>query len=386
MRQFAYRYRSYMKNRHGFVNMVPHAKFLHPYMGFSGADSEPVFRTGSKDEYSKTFCSAFINSDMTFEHKVKLFFPEIKHGVVSVSDVKYSVENEDENDDVSFSYKVIEGPKYKEYFVIEDFSVEFTIEITVDFGDRNSVVSPTTILCDFIDIYVHNQKITITTHDNSLLFIPYLISYRTDFPPEIARLDTDFKNVAVNSDQQYGFIVDDLSYDKLLELKLDPSMIDLGLLNTKKRITGMISDAGNEGGSFLDATSIAAYGGVGKKYMFTLPQAIFPDKMTLNGLPVFDSELSSSCCKHHGKAWGSAYFKQYEVPIPAKIEMPIECEDTPPECQEMTAYEIRNKVIDGYILFSEKTWDELDRLSSAIANSEKQRVDALNAYIEEDIS
>ncbi len=382
MRQFGYSYRSYMKNRHGFVNMVPHAKFLHSYMGFSGADSDPVFRTGANKTYSADFCAAFIATNRTFEHKVKLFFPEIKHGVVSVSDVKYSADNESEDDDVSFSYQVAEGPKYKEYYVIDNFTVEFTIEITVDFGERRSIVAPTTIFCDFIDIYVHNQKITISTHDNVLLFIPYLMSYKTDFPPEVARLDTDFKNTTVNSDQQYGFIVDELSHEKLSNLRLDPSMIDLGLLNTKKRVMGMINDAGNEGGSFLDYTSIGAYAGIGKKYIFTLPQAIFPDKMTLNGLPIFNSEINSSCCTHYGKKWGSAYFDQYEIPIPAEIPEPIECDKTPPKCQEMTQYEIRNKVIDGYILFSEKTWDELDRLNSAIAISEKQRIDSQGGYLE----
>ena len=137
--------------------------------------------------------------------------------------------------------------------------------------------------------------------------------------------------------------------------------------------------------SFLDFSSISAYGGVGKKYIFTLPQAIFPDKMTLNGLPLFNSELNSDCCKHYGNRWGSAYFDQYEVPIPAYIPEPKECDKTPPECQKMTQYEIRNKVIDGYIIFSDKTWDELDKLSSGIANAEKQRIAAQNAYFEEDI-
>ncbi len=383
MRNFTYRYRSYMKNRHGFLNMVPHAKFLHPYMGFSGAICDPVFRVGSLPDYSRRFCNVFLQSSRVFEHKVKLFFPEIKHGMISISDVKYSVSKESDDDDVTVTHKIIEGPKYKEYYVIEDFSVEFTIEVIVNFGERGSVVAPTTVFCDFMDLYVHNQKISITTHENNLLFIPYLMSYRTDFPPELARLETDFSNIAVNSDLQYGFIIDDKSQEKLEELRLNPSMIDIGLLNTKKRTAGMISDAGNEGGAFMDITSISAYSGVGKKYIFSLPQAIFPDRMTLIGLPLFDSELVVSCCDHWGKTWGSGYFKQYDVPIIAEILGPVECEKTPPDCMEMTSYEIRNKVIDGYVLLSDKPWDELDRLAKALENSEKQRKDAQEAYIEE---
>ena len=378
-----------MKNRHGFLNMVPHAKFLHPYMGFSGKDSDPVFRKASNPNYSQTFSNLYINSNKTFEHKVKLFFPEIKHGVISVSDIKYSMDNESSDDDgVSISHKLIPGNKYEEYYVIEDFNVEFIIEITLDFGERNSIVAPVTVLCDFIDIYVHNQKITISTHDNSLLFIPYLMSYKTDFPPEAARQEIDFKNISVNSDLQYGFIIDDFVYEKLSTLRLNPSILDLGMLNAKKRSLGMISDAGNEGGSYLNFDSISAYSGVSKKYIFSLPQSIFPDKMTLTetGLPIFDSEICSSCCKHWAVTWGSAYFEQYEVPIIEKIDQPVECDKTPPKCEEMTQYEIRNKVIDGYLLLLDKSWEELDRLNIKIVNAIKQRIVSEGIYIEEDIS
>ncbi len=385
MRQFTYKYKSYMKNRHGFVNMIPHAKFLHPYMGFSGADANPVFRRLPYVDYSRSFCNTFLSSTMVFEHKVKLFFPEIKHGVIAVDSIKYSIDKEEETDDVTITYKLIESPKYKEYYVIDDFSVEFIIEISVDFGKRGSITAPVTVFCNFIDIYVHNQKISIITHDNNLVFIPYFMSYKTDFPPEVARLDTDFANIAVNSDLQYGFIVDGKSHGKLDKLGIKQSEINMELLNTKKRIMGVISDAGNDGGVYLNRESISAYSGVSKKYVFMLPQAIFPDKTTLHGLPVFDSEMCSSCCDHWGYVWDSAYFTQYEIPIPPKLYLPVPCPKTPVPCQEMAQYEIRNRVIDGYLIFADKSWAELDALGTAIKNSEKQRIDAASTYLEADL-
>ncbi len=362
--------------------MIPHAKFLHPYMGFSGAISDPVFRTLSHPEYSRSFCKVFLVSNRVFEHKVKLFFPEIRHGVISVSEVKYSIDKMEDTDDVSMSYRIIEGSRYEEYYVVDDFSVEFTIEISVDFGSRGSITAPVTISCDFIDIYIHNQKISITTHDNNLLFIPYIMSYRTDAPIEVAKLEVDFTNIAVNSDQQYGFIIDEKSKEKLSDLKFTPVAMDPSLLNAKKRVLGMISDAGNEGGISLDDTSIAAYAGTKSKYLLQLPQAIFPDRMTLRGLPLFNPEISSSCCTHWSFTWGSAYFSQYDIPIPSVISKPKPCPLTPEDCKEIQIYDLMNRVIDGYLVLTDKSWQELDDLASTLGNSEKQRLKSLEPYIE----
>ena len=52
----------------------------------------------------------------------------------------------------------------------------------------------------------------------------------------------------------------------------------------------------------------------------------------------------------------------------------------------MFEYEIRNRVIDGYLLLLDKSWEELDRLNINIVNAIKQRIVSEGIYIEGDIS
>ena len=373
-----------MKNRHGFVNMVPDAKMLHPYIGFSGYHGYPTFQTSSSPGYSQNFCALFTDKDQIFTHSVKMFFPEIKHGVLFVDKVKYSVEKSEE-DDVSISSRVILDGKYEEYAVIEDFVAEFTIEISVSFGKRCSITSPVEIFCDYVDVYVQNQRISLTMHDNNLLFIPYAMSYRTEFPPEVARLDSKSTNVVVNTDLTYGFILNEEAKNKLESKGFSAHELDSTMLDTKKLVMGIINDeSGNSEDYGLSIGTITnSFKGVSKKYIMLLPQSIFPDKMELTGLPVFDSEQNMKCCDYRKFGWCSPYFKIYDVDIPASCA-PHSC-DPYPICKDTPQYEVRNKVIDGYLILADKTWDELDKLAGVFDEYiKKQKLINDNIIIEEE--
>lgn len=384
MRQFNYKYRSFMKNRHGFVNMVPDAKMLHSYMGFSGYHGHPTFQTKSSPGYSQNFCQLFTEQDQVFIHTVKMFFPEIKHGVASVDKVKYSVDKS-EDDEVNISSRVIFGGKYEEYAIIDDFIAEFKIEISINFGKRGSITSPAEIFCDFIDVYVHNQRISLTVHDNNLLFIPYAMSYRTEFPPEVARLDSRSTNIVVNSDITYGFILNEASKDKFESKGFTVASLDGTLLDTKKMATNITENEVGNGNDFgLDIGSVFdSYGGVSSKYIMLLPQSIFPDKMTLTGLPIFDSEKNMECCKYRAAGWCTPYFKIYDVDIPDDCA-PHECPDESP-CKDTPQYEVRNKVIDGYLILADKSLEELDNMAGVLDDSVRKRMlENSNTIIEEE--
>ncbi len=372
MRQFNYKYRSFMRNRHGFVNMVPDAKFLHPYIGFSGYHGHPTFQTKNNPAYSQNFCSLFTESPRVFTHDVKIFFPEIKHGVLSVDSIKYS-HDAHADDEVNIKAKVIEAGKYEEYFVINDFTAEFTIEITVDFGPRGSILHPVEVFCDFIDVYVQNQLISLTVHDNNLLFVPYVISYSTDFPLEVARLDSESTNIVVSTDLSYGFIINEASKKKMEDKGFNSARLDMVLLDTKKMVDNTIgaeSENSEDFGLPFDEV-INSYSGVSEKYLILLPQSIFPDKMSLSGLPIFNSEINMKCCDYKKAGWCTPYFGIYDIPYISGECAPDMCLDE--DCIDTPQYEVRNKVIDGYMILAEKSWDELDRLAGVLSVEKKAR-------------
>ena len=372
MRQFNYKYRSFMKNRHGFVNMVPDAKMLHPYIGFSGYHGLPTFQTMESPGYSKNFCELFMNKNWVFTHHVKIFFPEIRHGLLMVDKTKYSIKKSEE-DDVSISTKVVLDGKYEEYTVIEDFIAEFKIEISVNFGKRGSITSPVEIFCDYIDVYVQNQRISLTIHDNNLLFIPYAMSYRTEFPPEVARLDSDSTNIVVNTDLTYGFVLNEAAKNKLKSKGFAVHNLDGTMLDTKKLMMGITNkESGNSEDYGLPiGTMIDSFKGVSKKYVVLLPESIFPDKMELTGLPIFDSEQNMKCCDYRKLGWCSPYFKIYDVDIPASCK-PQDC-DPYPICQDTPQYEVRNKIIDGYLILADEPWKVLDKLAGLFSENIKRQ-------------
>jgi hypothetical protein len=352
--------------------MVPDAKLLHPYIGFSGYHGHPTFQTKNNPAYSQNFCNLFTDSPRVFKHDVKMFFPEIKHGVLAVDRVKYSHDSH-ADDDVKVEAKVIADGKYEEYFVIKDFIAEFTIEISVDFGHRGSITHPVEVFCDFIDVYVQNQLISLTVHDNNLLFVPYVMSYKSDFPPEVARIDSSSTNIVVNTDLSYGFILNESSKAKMEEKGFTSAAVDMVLLDTKKMVENTIEvEAGNseDFGIPLDEV-MNSYGGVSPKYILLLPQAIFPDRMSLYGLPIFNSEINMECCKYKKAGWCTPYFGIYGIPYISGECVPDMCLDE--KCMDTPQYEVRNKVIDGYIILAEKPWDELDRLAGVLSVDKKAR-------------
>jgi len=361
MRQFNYKYKSYLKNRHGFVNMVPDAKLLHDYMGISGKYGMPVFQTPGAKFYGELFCDIFKDNKRTFQHKVKMFFPEIKHGVISIDKIQYSMES-DPVDDVSMEYRLIQNGKYEEYYVIDDFVVEFEIEVSVSFGKRNSITKPVEIFCDYIDVYVHNQLISLTVHDNNILFVPYAMSYRLDMPPEAARNETDSSNMTVNTDLSYGFILNKASRDKMEEKGFKTTEMDMLLLDSKKKIQGLKEDVvDNPMDTGIPGPLVAKrHSGVSKKYMISLPESIFPDRMTYSGLPIFNSENCLSCCDVKKLGWCSVHFKPYGLPMSSPCPPPA-----PPcgeKCSKFTRYTVRNRLIDTLLILMDKTFEELDSL------------------------
>ena len=365
MRQYNYKYRSYMRNKHGFVNMVPDAKLLHPYMGFSGYHGAPVFQTKNNPGYSSIFCSLFSEKKYTYKHTVKMFFPEIKNGVLCVDKIKYNIDSSTE-DYVSVSHRVIFDGKYEDYAVINDFKAEFEIDIEVDFGKRNSIQNPVEISCDFIDVYIQDQKISLVVHDNNLLFIPYAMSYKTEFPPEVARLDSKSTNIVVNSDVSYGFILNESSRKKLEEKgfecpKVNTDILDLNSL--ADRVTS-IKVANNEGNGLNISSLDKIQSGVSNKYIVLLPQSIFPTRMTYEGLPIFNSEINMDCCGYWKAGLCSPYFKIYGIPIAESCD-PVKCPESG-KCKSTPQYEIRNKIIDGYLVLADMEWKELDNLAGLI--------------------
>jgi hypothetical protein len=367
-----------MENRHGFVNMLPHAKFLHPVMGWSGFHGPAIFQTRSNPNYSQNFCALIASGKYVYKHHVKMFFPEIRKGMLLVDKLKYSIDKS-ESDTVELSTKVIVDGKFEEYVSIDDFIAEFTVEISLSFGERGSITAPVEIYCDFIDIYIHNQKISLTVHDNNLLFIPYLMSYRADFPPEVARLDNKSLNLELNSSLSYGFIMNEDAKEKFEEKGFSPVSIDTVLLDTKKLKEALVHDIGNSGSFSINRNPVDIFTSmdtVSKKFAMLLPQAIFPDRMTLSGLPIFDSDIVMPCCGYWKLGLCSPYLPRYGVKVPAQCS-PFPC-DSPP-CEDQPQYEVRNRCIDGYMLLAEKDFEYLDReaglLMTNIKNDEEYEIE-----------
>jgi len=338
--------------------MIPHAKFFHDYMGFTGSLGLPIFQTSANPMYSANFCKLFTDHTMSFKHKVELFFPEIEQGVFLVSDIKYDV-LQDPTDDVTVTHSVDLGGQYEEYVVIENFTATFEIELFVDFGKRLSIQAPLEINCAYIDIILFNQRISLTTHANNIFILPYLMSYKTDFPPEAARQDNSFSNISTNSDLSYGFILSDSCREALQRKKISFQKLDMELFEIKRKATELEVQAEKDN-PMEDIYSPETQPKTKDKFTISLPQSLFRDKMELYGFPLFNSEINLECCKYWEGALYSVYFGLYDVPVLSEGSDPVSCLKTPKECQETPQYEVRNKVIDGFITYSDLSWDELD--------------------------
>jgi len=177
MRQFKYEYKSFMVNKHGFFSFIPHAKMFHPYYGlrYIGAyyGTEALYYNFIIDEIKKRW-------QIPFTHKIKMFFPEIKNGVLYVDKIKYSVHS-DPLDDIKLLYSVVNNSNYLDYVEIKDHIAEFEIQLKID-KEYMGLNYPVEITCDYIDILLFEQRISITITDNTFKLVPYLGAYRTNFP------------------------------------------------------------------------------------------------------------------------------------------------------------------------------------------------------------
>jgi hypothetical protein len=374
-----------MKNRHGFATMMPTAKLLHPFIGVDGGECYPVFQSGGRVYYGTDFCESFKNRKIGNRHVVKLFFPEIKHGLLYVDEAKYSVIASKEDEGVVVTSEIVRDGKYEEYFVIKDFKAEFEIEVQVDFGKRGSITDPVEVICDFIDIFVHNQRISLVTHDNNFLFIPYEMSYRKNLPPEIARTDSASFNVDASSDPDYAFIINRATKEKLESKGFECPPIDLTMLRIKQiEIEERYADFNMEQTSSISKT-IKDKKNMGSKFLFSLPEAIFPEKLACPRLvgeggvpysknpvppdfqvPIFDSDMIDRTCSIIRRCSETPHYEKYKV---------LASDAPPPVCtgirvcsaKQVAQSQLQNKnlVIDGYLIFAELSWEKLDKLDFA---------------------
>ena len=178
MRQFQYFYSSYIENKHGFLTFWPHANLLHPLFGIADIGYNPIDITqGSPYEpYAKYYGS----TTQRFTHKIQIFFPEIREGFVYIDKIKYSVES-NPIDDVRLDYKLHKNSKYYDYVQIKNHLATFEIEIIVDTA-YGGVFHPIEVSCDYIDVLIHQQRISITETQSTVKIVPYISGHHTDRP------------------------------------------------------------------------------------------------------------------------------------------------------------------------------------------------------------
>ncbi len=182
MRQFNYFYTSYIKNKHGFFTFVPHANFFHPYFGFAdiGVYISKTNPIGKETPY-QDLIKYFHENKLTFTQKVKIFFPEIRNGMVYVDKIKYSVDA-GTIDEIKINYKVVKNSEYYDYVPIKNHIADFEIEIEVD-QKYSGIHEPVEIKCDYIDLLLYKQRISITQTNSSIKMVPYLFAHRMDDNP-----------------------------------------------------------------------------------------------------------------------------------------------------------------------------------------------------------
>lgn len=207
MRQFTYFYSSYIENKHGFFTFIPHANLFHPFFGLGDIG----YKLGLYPY--RDIIEWFWNNPLTFKHKVKLFFPEIREGVLYIDKVKYSI-NANEKDEADFSYRIIKKSPYLDYVEIKDHLADFEIEIELK-TKYTGIWYPITISCDYIDILLFNQRISITETQGSVKAIPYLSAHHTDTPLYYLTYDNKAVVHMRNTTLTYNIVLPKESADEL---------------------------------------------------------------------------------------------------------------------------------------------------------------------------
>lgn len=366
MRQFNYFYKSYMKNEHGFLNLMPHAKWFHPIMGMDETFGETIWRTPAR-MYGTEFIKYFKNKELKFKHRVKLFFPEIKTGVLIIGDIGYSYYAVGD-DEVSIDYRVVPDANYQEYIEINDFIASFDIEIIVKFK-KHSIESPVKVMCDNIDLYLFDQKISLTVHENELLFVPYYMSYQTDNPVEIAKSESGTENLTSNTERKFGFIISDETREFLEGIGIKSSKLNMHAQEAdiiKETLRYELLEYGKPHSSNLIVKS-------SDKYIFSLPMSIFPHNGALGRayIPIFDSEKCMPCCVYYplggGNLLASAIFGTHTPTVPHNPPSPPPCKRPTSPCLREDQYTIRNKLVNKMVSLCDMTWEMLDEKAKPFA-------------------
>ena len=174
MRQFNYFYTSFIENKHGFFTFIPHANMFHPYFGLGDI--------GFNGEYNPylPLIKLFHGKNISFKHTIKIFFPEIREGYIYVDKLKYSV-NTNPIDGAEISYNIEKNSEYSDYVPIKNHIAEFKINIVVK-TKYSGIWYPINVSCDYVDILLFQQRISITETQSSIKMIPYLGAYHTDKP------------------------------------------------------------------------------------------------------------------------------------------------------------------------------------------------------------
>ena len=178
MRQFNYFYSSYIENKHGFLTFWPHANLFHPLFGIAdiGYCTKLPFGFTPYAGIAK-YCG---KTTQRFIQKVQIFFPEIREEFIYIDKISYHVDS-NPIDDVRLDYKLHKNSKYYDYVQIKNHLATFELEIIVDTA-YGGVFHPIEVSCEYIDILIHQQRISITEIQSSVKIVPYISGHHTDEP------------------------------------------------------------------------------------------------------------------------------------------------------------------------------------------------------------
>jgi len=253
MRQFNYFYTSFMENKHGFISLIPHAKVFHPYFGLYDIGYNGY---APKLKPYKRIIDFFHKTSLQFKHKVKIFFPEIRKGMIYIDKIKYSVVS-NPIDEVSIKHSISKNTEFLDYVPIENHIAEFEIDIEV-FTKYSGVHYPIEIHCDYIDILLYKQRISLTETVQTIKIIPYFGVHHTDNPLKYLNYDSQAIISMKNTNLTYTVTmpVENASFlDKIrypyTEAKSVYSLIDKGTKIILINLDAFITDYAAESNSYF---------------------------------------------------------------------------------------------------------------------------------------
>jgi len=367
MRQFTYTYSSEMFCSHGLCTFVPQAKFFHPTMGFTEFHGPGLFQDLDHLGYSKKFTD-FFKGAISFRHSVKIFFPEIKKGLIFLDKLKYRAVSKNENP--ILNYEIVKDDKYEDYIEIKDHLVEFEVIVSADFGKKISPEELVEIVCERMEFLLFNQRISIALHKGNMTIVPYVISYDTVYPIEFAKQTTKSSNLVANSGLNFGFVLLENEKNYFEKKGFSCDEVDSSLLDTAF-IKSQIDTKLSKGEVDLHNVTTCSE----NYYLLTLPKTLFTKTDKKNFIPIFNPEIAMNCCDYIKAKLCSPYAKQYK--IPSISECPKSCpkSDAETACKQVYKYEVINKAIIGYVTFSLLDWKKLDEFAKIIKPKEQDYIE-----------